>query len=728
MNNSPPRFQSWPRLFELLPFNPQKIQISNLVTKTRLPSIAWIGRPTSCIWAFGVNRVKELSSKMSGVAPRRMSLKGFHESDVPALDVKTFSKPTFNRTKRTPNPNRAKDTESGSDFAAPVSVNPRAGREEELDDPNREMPVIPKNNYLQQQEQQQQQSQQRYQETLQNQIQQKQRHHRLQDSAEQKQGQGLVQEEEEQQESYTLSSSEPFSSAVPFSQQTSTPVESSEIVVRASKVFAPVDEDESGSGHVQGDGSDDPSESDDDDGTDASNGVPSGSSVPFSSPLFSSNTFDSHSGGRNQGQSRAQSFSASAKGLSSSSSLVSSTQQASNQSSKFNPLSLLTSSRMSGKTAELATGIAAKFSCKSDAERDIQRFNVSVSVPPTPFDAIADRSKDSARLKFLRETQGLRPVQLTRFYVAEQNQRILRNLINQIMVDSFVMCLWTFVVDTGAFLIKRDTQELMELVGTFAQVYHSDHKMPIKRDMHLHEVGDITLCTLRLMQAIERGVDIGAALHQDFEKKVRATTMPPSEPMKAFPKALLEDIYLKSVRCMKTKSFPRASEKIPSYLFNRVYAESNALVSYGDVLPRRHRALLTVDCLFFCDEANPSPSFCVPISKISVFAEDESMPKTIHISSVSQRRDVGSVNIITISGGIGMGEKRYECVIMKLETANDCRTWLDALSRRAWQQRWGKQRLDVSIFMKSIQKMDDDQSEKESYDQIKSFASTSFNI
>jgi hypothetical protein len=356
-------------------------------------------------------------------------------------------------------------------------------------------------------------------------------------------------------------------------------------------------------------------------------------------------------------------------------------------------------------------------------EKWIQKFNIGLT-PQTPYENDSSSSSDVIA-DWLINTSYLRRRNIGVYLATEGHENILQfiidksisssssnntneltksdngNISTQDKVKEFISALKFFTMMSGIESFEAEDENLLCLLANFSRSYCNVSKNPIKVYAKWHEVADMALCALELSLSIHVDKTKVASDHTlaAFVGNVRATTVPPADPMETFPLDLLNYMYNYIIA---EPLYNHIHHDSPSYLCEDIIRATNAVWCLGDSgVPIKLWTILTCDCIYLCQyQGATEPVLAIPLECVRVECEDDTKLCTIRFLSMMSGHPF--ISIIHCKSDDVFGEVQVPYLLCRYKGSMIMEGWLDLLSYYTWQTRRNSRSPDVKNYLLDI--------------------------
>ena len=323
----------------------------------------------------------------------------------------------------------------------------------------------------------------------------------------------------------------------------------------------------------------------------------------------------------------------------------------------------------------------------TDDEWAVQSFNLSKQ-PLTPL----EQGSTTEVIEWLLDHPSLDRVQMARYLSKESHEIILRGVAARACHGkTFMDALGAFCSLSGAGALGLSDPMLITLLAAFA-TEQTMSENALRSSSRWHEVADLSFCSFELHHRLHVKCSHLPCntLYHNFTDDIRATTVPPADPVATYPSELIDDLYHKIVEGYLTLP---ALDPRPSYLLSNVLLRCEMKVVIGAKgAPRRMYVLLDNSALYLVDSdgnsANTKPTYMIALQAISADAQDDDELCTIQLSSMVLETGPGT-SLIPLTGYPGSTSRSVQYVLLRLPSNNKMELWLDTLRHKTWVARRG---------------------------------------
>jgi hypothetical protein len=340
---------------------------------------------------------------------------------------------------------------------------------------------------------------------------------------------------------------------------------------------------------------------------------------------------------------------------------------------------------------------AGRWVPSSSAEWALQAFNLS-KTPRTPRDG----TSTTEVIEWLVKEPQLNKTQVVLYLSSSEHQSILRGMAaHACRGASFMEALATFAQQSGLGSLELSHEHLITLLAAFAKE-QTMCESALRSSGMWHEVADLAYCTLELHQRVHvaNTHSASAVLFQMFCSDVRATTVPPADPISTFPNALLESVYGPTVMgVLKEHERPRAMD----FLLQTAILRADMKVVLGNTaVPTKMFVVLNHDGLYFCYPDVPDkPAYVVALQTVSPDCPDDEDMCSILLTSFGNGVAAGGGHdqCMTLMAYPGKASRLVQHVLLRLSSNDQMERWLDALRHWTWVVRRGVNSAAASLPM-----------------------------
>ena len=333
----------------------------------------------------------------------------------------------------------------------------------------------------------------------------------------------------------------------------------------------------------------------------------------------------------------------------------------------------------------------------SSAEWALQAFNLS-KTPRTPRDG----TSTTEVIEWLMNEPQLNKAQVALYLSGSEQEAVLRGMAARACRGaSFMEALATFARLSGAGSLELSHEHLITLLTGFAKE-QTMCESALRTPGRWHEVADLAYCALELHQRVHvaNTHSASALLFQTFCSDIRATTVPPADPISTFPNAQLESVYGPTVTgVLKEPERPRAFD----FLLQTAILRADMKVVLGNkAAPSKMFVAMNHDGLYFCyPDAPDKPAYVIALQTVSSDCLDDEDVCTILLTSFSNSVAVGHGHDhrMTLMAYPGVVSRSVQQVLLRLGSREEMEHWLDALRHWTWVVRRGVNSAAASLPM-----------------------------